>query len=109
MKAEKLKVIAEGMGYKIAYIVNDWVMCEAMGGMIFNYTPHLTNNDQLVEIMEKLYMQTIPWQGAFPYKWHTRIFREDTNLREFVLRNEAYGKTINEAVCNAAYEYFKCQ
>ena len=94
MKAEKLKVIAEGMGYKIAYIVNDWVMCEAMGGMIFNYTPHLTNNDQLVEIMEKLGLDVIYDQGIW------KSGRDTANY---------YGKTISEAVCNAAYEYFKCQ
>ena len=102
MKPEELKVIAEGMGYKIAYIVNDWVMCEAMGGMIFNYTPHLTNNDQCMEIMERLSVSTSCTDSGVRLAY---IGTDDAGLGFPTASGR--GKTINEAVCSAAYEYFK--
>jgi len=106
MKPEQLKVIAEGMGYKSKVTPSR----RSIKTYPYNYCPKLerwklynplTNNDQMVEIMEKLKVKT--W-------WN-----EDEKLRKAFIPSAnndietgfGFGKTINEAVCNAAYEYFK--
>jgi len=62
------------------------------------YNP-LTNNDQMVEIMEKLiHLHNLSIHGGFA--------GTDTTIRNREGRSIADGKTIHEAVCNAAYEYF---
>ena len=103
MDTEKLKIIAEGMGYEIFSNDNPRIKDRLVvwnGKDIHTrciYKP-LTNNDQMVEIMEKLKItvRAIPnvsedW-FAEPYPYGNRM---------------GSGKTINEAACNAAYEYFK--
>ena len=107
MEAEKLKVIAEGMGYSAVVIEafdihskpNHVKIQPANGvlrGFTLDYNP-LTNNDQMVEIMEKLKVSLLQ--------------NDDDFITAYLEIDEIYfsarGKTINEAVCNAAYEYFK--
>jgi len=100
VEAEKLKVIAEGMhpqDYISVRIVDDRVhirseLCGSRNAAEWIYNP-LTNNDQMVEIVERLKI-SIEYQ------------RKDKWLAE--TQDElAFGKIINEAVCNAAYEYYK--
>ena len=101
---EKLKVIAEGMGYNavikprnIRGSVSDavWLVDREEW-----YEPHLTNAEQCMEIMEKLevnvlFISKCLWQA---------VVGLDFGMTGGV---DGRGKTINEAVCNAAYEYFK--
>lgn len=95
MKPEELKVIAEGMGY-ISGLNGYMEPCfYKLGGRHpeeIEYTP-LTNNDQMVEIMEKLKI-SIWFDGV---TWVAQIKNNNRSLED----------TINEAVCKAAYEYFK--
>ena len=107
MNAEKLKVIAiaEGMGYEVQPLTNRWnelmVTMKGRGTIPFSYNP-LTNAEQCMEIMEKLKINVI-WKG-----------KELETCSAWVLIYigmtggiEGKGKPISEAVCNAAYEYFK--
>ena len=106
MKPEQLKVIAEGMGYDSVEIreyetgaPSVWVRlpCQSQST---EYRPDTTNNDQMVEIMEKL----------FDLGWIISKFEDKYLLTLEVVCNistQFTGKTINEAVCNYAYEYFK--
>ena len=100
MKPEQLKVIAEGMGYESS-IVNSSCFYkhpdEFESHITINdfYNP-LTNNDQIVEIIEKLKIDLYYYPDE-DYCWKALV-RRDT-------QQEAI--TINEAVCNAAYRYFK--
>jgi len=100
MEPEKLKIIAEGMG-------KDVRICDyppAFKGKVllwenhkeFVYTP-LTNNDQMVEIMEKLKTNLINYSSD-GWECYTNPIDPATRFK---------GKSVNEAVCNAAYEYFK--
>lgn len=94
MKPEQLKVIAEGMGIKVQSY-EDKLAIHHCNGTATIYNP-LTNDTQAMEIIEKLHMNTFWWN---PKKcWAS--FSGTHNSPE------CYGKTINEAVCNAAYEYF---
>ena len=104
MEPEKLKVIAEGMGYEVAIkprningTVEDAVF--SFHGEVW-YDP-IINNDQMVEIMEKL-------KVGVNYDFYRDVFLsyiyDDFGV---ILLSKNEGKTINEAVCNAAYEYFK--
>jgi len=89
MKPEQLKVIAEGMELFPNYITTDGILY--LGSPTFGgsrYYP-LTNNDQMVEIMEKL-KESLTWDD-----WGA--------LMQIMYEEE---ETINEAVCNAAFEYF---
>jgi len=99
MEAEKLKVIAEGMGYETERVKSnagcDWVDIIIDGYIAVKYSP-LTNNDQMVEIMERL----LDIESVLEVERSLAL----DNTR-FV--NGCSGKTINEAVCNAAYEHFK--
>ena len=97
MKPEQLKVIAEGMGYENIQILrgivrlNTWTVSRTI---LDEYKPHTTNNNQMVEIMGKLKLSV--YYYADVNTWYGRLNGDPS-----------YGKTINEAVCNAAYEYFK--
>jgi len=97
MNPEQLKVIAEGMGYKCEYNSADAPMI-FIHDIWMVYFPIL-NNDQMVEIMEK-------------FDGDIEIHKTSPSLIEVALHvqfTKTYygrGKTINEAVCNAAYEYF---
>jgi len=95
MKAEQLKVIAEGMGYEVAYI-NTIGAVFIHGKLPSRYNP-LTNNDQMVEIIEKL---------ARDDSLEIKITIGCKPLVTYNFADYYIGKTINEAVCNAAYEYF---
>jgi len=103
MEAEQLKVIAEGMGYERVALRNisapkEYQWIALLGSEAYN---PLTDNDQMVEIMDRLihvidlfYFEPFV-DGSF------KIVDVETD------KIISEGKTINEAVCNAAYEYFK--
>jgi hypothetical protein len=102
MNPEKLKVIAEGMGHTDARISGGYCI---YGGLYnhFFYSPDTTNNDQMVEIMERLHIDIKHGEGkVFAKCWGVH----PVNIRHSG-KSEHKGKTIQEAVCNAAYEYFK--
>jgi len=98
MKPEQLKVIAEGMGYETEIrsgtfnTLNCYIQARGEKGINHLYFP-LTNNDQMVEILNKFQFD-IQWFGLTCV-----IFLNGAMIGE--------GKTIHEAVCNAAYEHFK--
>jgi len=97
MKPEQLKVIAEGMGYETFSISENYVTVWN-GKDIYTrkwYKPHTTNNDQMVEIIERHIIQLEQLDFGI---WKALISLEPQSH---------LGKTINEAVCSAAYEYFK--
>ena len=102
MKPEQLKVIAEGMGYEVQRVADGWVYVKRGGFRDgFLYSPDTTNNDQMVEIMEKLI--EVAADKAI-------LLTKDVEYEiEMEAEDDIYvgGKTINEAVCNAAFEYFK--
>jgi len=95
MKPEQLKVIALGMGYKIHSIHDDIVFISHAGFRVngFPYQPDTTNNDQMVEIMERLKFK-LEFSGE---SWDAEL------EKPFIY---CLGKTINEAVCNAAFAFF---
>ena len=94
MKPEKLKVIAEGMGYEAEIIDKGFTyerLCVRSDiGALRVYKP-LTNAEQCMEIMERL--------DAF-------LNKETSGWYCLIGLSDGRGKTINEAVCNASYEYF---
>jgi len=100
MKPEQLKVIAEGMGYINIHVSAPYVYIDySHNDLLTNYNP-LTNNDQMVEIIEKL----------LDLGWTISKFEDKYLLTLEIVCNvstQFMDKTINEAVCNAAYEYFK--
>ena len=96
MTPEQLKVIAEGMGYHFDCI-NDGVVLVSTNVNLWEYNP-ITNNDQCMEIMEKLHTW-VTW----PFHKHSCEILISKEGKSYIGK----GKTINEAVCNAAYEYFK--
>lgn len=113
MEASKLKLIAEGMGYEY----RQYASIESSKNMfakdmaIEEYNP-LTNDTQCMEIMEKLPVdiskqstQTVGKPETEKSYWMAGA-RYFNKKGEFVRVLEE-GKTIKEAVCNAAYEYFK--
>jgi len=104
---EILKVVAEGMGYKrvnitpakrlvVATAPNQGETCGA-------YQPHLTNDEQCMEIMEKL-----PFDQSFELIgdgiWKAEGFWKVQYIRDGFV---AESKNLNEAIVLAAYEYFK--
>jgi len=104
MKPEQLKVIAEGMGYKASIVgatdnSKEYVGIWKNGCVVGGHNP-LINNDQMVDIFTYL----IEKMGfSFHYidnEYMLTLARYDKKLIS------VKGKTINEAVCNAAYEYF---
>jgi len=96
MEAEKLKLIAEGMGYTNVFISEE-------SGLLFGAAPNEgqtfgvyhpdENNDQMVEIMERLKFK-LEFSGE---SWDAEL------EKPFIY---CLGKTINEAVCNAAFAFF---
>lgn len=97
MKPEELKIIAEGMGVEI----EDSKLCgltvvKSNSAIYLRdiYNP-LTNDTQLVEIMEKLRVGVEHSSGEIWLAYADRF------------QPYSQGKTINEAVCKAALEYFK--
>jgi hypothetical protein len=95
MNTDKLKVIAEGMGYYVNPSIEEGITVDNEGHWI-DYAPDTSNNDQMVEIMEKLKLCV--------------EYMADGNYRSYPAGRMCLmetGKTINEAVCNAAFEYFK--
>lgn len=104
---EQLKVIAENMpdGRPVdidedgcVWYVNYPSTTVYSGGrkiLAVEYNPP-TNDAQCMEIMEKLKI----WCRYMNNQWYTIVDCDLSNA-------EGRGKTINEAVCNAAYEYFK--
>jgi hypothetical protein len=114
MNSEQLKVIAEGMGYN-AINRNGFIYCwkgdaeynykpspirihEPPPSNAIKYYPDTTNDTQCMEIMRKLRisLHAIPHDGT----WDAVKVNGKGDL---VMAN---GKTINEAVCNAAFDYF---
>ena len=108
MKPEELKVIAEGMGRfaetrgnaNIVYIYGANQDPDTTPQLKYN---PLTNNDQMVEILDVLLSNDF-------------IISKDLDTGNYEVWQDSYsvslvetylGKTINEAVCKAAYEYFK--
>lgn len=104
MDAEKLKVIAEGMGYELRgssspYLTDRVVVWN--GKDIHTraiYNP-LTNDSQCMEIAHKLKINTEYFKDIDEWE----AWRKESDNSVLITIN---GKTINEAVCNAAYEYF---
>lgn len=96
METKKLKVIAEGMGYTNVFIREESGLLFAAApneGQTFGVYHPDENNDQMVEIVNKFQFD-INW-----FELSCVIFLNGDMIGE--------GNTINEAVCNAAYEYFK--
>ena len=94
MAPDKLKLIAEGMGYEFpSKGLPDIIVVKGKDGHGFwNYNP-LTNAEQCMEIMAKMLMDIDSMANHVGARVHgDRVW--------------CTGKTINEAVCNAAYEYF---
>jgi len=107
MTPEKLKVIAEGMGY-VELVSDNYKLKGRL--IVWNgkdihtrqaYKPDTTNNDQMVEIMENLNIQLRRQTHKPKGLWVARI--------EYVVNpmTVCQGKTINEAVCSTAYEHYK--
>lgn len=103
MNSEKLKVIAAGMGCEVDLVdsAGVWVypatISDKTGGRAtYRYNP-LVNNNEMVAIMERLLSEG---QLSFE-KIEDEVWLTNERSQQFT------GKTINEAVCNAAYEHFK--
>jgi len=103
MEPDKLKLIAEGMGYERVVIAKDCnppkvmkLKVRLVGFERDEYSP-LTNNNQMVEIINKTH-PSIDWIDDD--LWQVIIHKKSVTY-------EGWGKTINEAVCNAAYEHYK--
>ena len=101
MKPEKLKVIAEGMGYEVA--IKPRNIRGTITDAVFNYNGEvwynpLTNAEQCMEIMEKLKLDVVWWPEQ--KEWSSERCIAGSSTIGYT------GKTITEAVCKAAYEYF---
>jgi hypothetical protein len=113
MKPEELKIIAEGMGYKAAkqpeYNDSNWrtgfvLLIYDKNKTFIEYNP-LTNDTQCMEIMEKLKSEiSYNWRDGWVVRLQITI---KTQFGNELSSKRIFGKTINEAVCKAAYEYFK--
>lgn len=104
MEIEQLKIIADGMGYRTkvtpsrcAIATNPYEHCPNLIRWV-KYNP-LQDNNQCMEIMEKIIHEGIYHirGGANP---------DDVHIRDKDYTLIAKGKTINEAVCNAALVHF---
>ena len=99
LTAEELKIIADGMyPDERVHISEPYDIHSQPKHVRINATEYnpITNNGQMVEIMEKLKIDVEHRTG---HKKAWLITKKGT--RGF------NGKTINEAVCRAALEYFK--
>lgn len=102
---EMLKVVALGMGYEDAEILRSSVIIAKSrvsdtSTVMAEYNP-LTNAEQCMEIMEKLRIDLEFWADSVD-----AIINKHNDNADVITR---YGKTINEAVVNAAFEYFNTQ
>jgi len=118
LEAEKLKVIAKGMGYEAEIVSGVTMLIIMRSGNMVNgyqdirdelpYKPNTTNNDQMVKIMGKLldvFLEVrVRAVDETEIYWCELIHQEHEYMDV-----EDMGKTINEAVCNAAWEYFHQQ
>lgn len=109
MDIEKLKVIADGVGYETKVTPS---RC-AIKIFPYNYCPELprwklynplTNDTQCMEIIKR-FQPAIDWINKDLCQATLYIVKPLAD----VIRSEyeGRGETINEAVCNAAYEVFK--
>jgi len=105
MEAEQLVVIAEGLGYDVAksgdkkYNANGDVIV-IKDNKVAHFNP-LKDNNQMVEILTKLINL-----GGLLDSCH--IKDENNFMIYFDMPTRVYeGKTINEAVCNAAYDILR--
>lgn len=101
MNPEKLKVIAEGMGYE-AKIEGCITHLDELSFVLYRkpewkswleYNPDTTNNDQMVEIIVKNGTHTSPVADG---QWRAYSVKS---------KGHSIGKTINEAVCKDYYLY----
>ena len=111
MKAEQLKVIAEGLGYEVRIIIEGQFKGELqikreVSGYWNWYRPHTTNNNQMVEIMDKLLglFLEVRFRKVDDIYWCELIHQSDESKDL-----DCEGATKNEAVCKAAFEYFSYQ
>jgi hypothetical protein len=95
MKAEQLNVIAIGMGYKDVFFPRVYINYTKYN-QLTNYNP-LISNDQMVEIINKFILKG----------WMICAKDKEIIITDLAYNEIAIGKTINEAVCKAAYQYFK--
>lgn len=108
MDVEKLKIISEGMGYETRMWPEGHpekelqIKKEGLNGYVYYnwYRPHTTNNDQMVEILKKLISAGGLLDGCHAEDEDSFMIYFDEPMRFYT------AKTINEAVCNAAFEYF---
>ena len=100
MTPEKLKVVAEGMGWTHVLINEDGDVYGYPKSSLhlIVYEPDVTNDSQCMEIMEKLKLNVLHHHACGDYN-DVRIVLPSGDFVE--------GKEIKEAVCNAAYDYFK--
>lgn len=103
MEPKELKIIAEGMGYE-THLHKSWpntVLINVKNPDLVKYNP-LTNDTQCMEIVEKL----LKVHGTIKFEEYKSgdIGMVDNWRDDYALGK---GKTINEAVCKAALEYFK--
>ena len=106
MEPEKLKVIAEGMGYEVELnngYANATVYIRTLGNKIKAYRPDTTNSDQMVEIIGRF--DKVEIERPMGSNGDLAVVRLTKGEKSYTGK----GKTINEAVCNAAYEYFNNQ
>ena len=99
---EMIKVVAKGMGY-IIFGSNSKSITVWNGVDIYSrerYKPHLTNAEQCMELQERLLKEL---KKVEIKKYSSGVY---INLG-FFGDTVGEGKTINEAVVLAAYEYFK--
>ena len=115
MNPEQLKIIAERVYPERNWIISDGSQWGAKKGQVI-YTDKfrsvlrstfdpLTNDTQCMEIMEKLVRENVGL-GFAPLvnnKIHLCVDVYDGTTKEIIKK----GKTINEAVCLAAYEFLK--
>ena len=104
MNAETLKKIAEYMGLSPRLTkINSGFVLEAKVGSYgwIDYNP-LTNNDQMVEIMERLVRE----HGKLAFEV---LKNENIEIQDYWNEDKSYGegRIINEAVLNAASELVK--
>jgi len=104
MNAEKLKIVAAGMGYEVH---EDMGVRDGQGAICLyiyhangtrkEYCPDTTNNDQMVEIMEK----ALEINELVEFEKFTDKYYMVTDATTYG------GKTLAEAVCKWAYEHYK--
>lgn len=107
MNSEKLKVIAEGMGYTWFDVSSDGLITDIKGWSAcskpvssLGYKPDTIRTDQMIDIMERL------------FDIGCAIAKEDDSNNVVIYLNGEFmgeGETTREAVCNAAFKHFNQQ